>query len=187
MPSSQPSDPALSRDNVPHGHRTRHNARLGITRVKFTPKFSVHDVNERTFSASHGADMFTTSSTSTTSTKRSRLAPALVPNESPARRPQLPRGRMASRAAGHGAPRVAGTSADPQLPLSSTAGLPFDASLTFAPAIGRLLSFPSYPLTASSSTLRLSSSFTCQRQRSPLLAARLHHWVNLKAVMPNSA
>jgi Phage integrase, N-terminal SAM-like domain len=45
----------------------------------------------------------------------------------------------------------------------------------------------SYPPTAFASTVQFTSSFTCQRQQSPVLAARLHHRVNLKPVMRNSA
>ena len=49
--------------------RRRHSRDIGTNRLKFTPDLRVHDVNEQTFSASGGTDMFTVSSTSTTSAK----------------------------------------------------------------------------------------------------------------------
>src|ERR1019366_7425433 len=83
-PASPPFIPTrapLPTPNRPVQAKTRIGARqVGIKAVKFTPKFSVHDVNDLVSSATDARDICTMSLTSTTSTTSPAPAPRVAPN-----------------------------------------------------------------------------------------------------------
>jgi hypothetical protein len=74
----------------------------------------------------------------------------------------------------------------PRRVRSAARPLPFAASLTFDRPSADFGRFRRTGLQRPTSALRLESSCTCQRQRWPVLAARLHHRVNLTCLIPNS-
>ena len=69
MPTSSRSNVRQSRQSTHRQASSRHNRKVGIRAVKSPQKLGVHDVNEQGLWASRRANMFTMSSTSTTSAK----------------------------------------------------------------------------------------------------------------------
>ena len=112
-------------ENAWSGSATAHNRKQHIepVKVKFTPKFGVHDVNEGGLSASAATDMFTTSSASMTSAQMPSAVPYRCPTCAPVSLSARARPRRQSRHCRWPCAGVVG----PRVPACSTA--PFPPSL----------------------------------------------------------